>query len=545
MITSFFILGMMVGGVLAMPNAAIGEDAPAQEEPVTQGPFQPSWESLQQYKCPDWFRDAKFGIWAHWSPQCVPEQGDWYGRKMYIQGDPDYEYQVAHYGHPSKVGFKDIDHLWHAENWDPEKLMQLYKKAGAKYFVALANHHDNFDCYDSKYQPWNSVNIGPHKDIIGTWAKIARENGLKFGVSVHAAHAWSWFEVAQGSDKTGPLAGVPYDGKLTKADGKGTWWEGLDPQDLYAQNHVPGRKLSWDWKISEGSSIPDAAYCEKFFNRTMDLINKYSPDTIYYDDTILPLNNVSDVGLKLVAHYYNSNLKLHDGTMQAVVNTKGLNVEQRKCLVWDIERGLSDAIQPDPWQTDTCIGQWHYDRSIYEHHAYKTPALVIGMLADIVSKNGNLLLSIPVRGDGSIDSDEVEFLNNMSKWMNINGEAIFATRPFTIFGEGPPESADDAKHGAGNFNEGKRRQLGAQDIRFTTKSDTLYAIVMGWPDDGKVTIRSLAADSPHYKSQISNIELLGSDAKLKWTRDANALTVNLPTEKPCDYAIALRIVPAK
>ncbi|HEY1629129.1 MAG TPA: alpha-L-fucosidase, partial [Tepidisphaeraceae bacterium] len=377
----------------------------------------------------------------------------------------------------------------------------------------------------------------------GTWAKIARENGLKFGVSVHATHAWSWFEVAQGSDKTGPLAGVPYDGKLTKADGKGKWWEGLDPQDLYAQNHLPGRQLSWDWKVSEGSSIPDAAYCENFFNRTMDLINKYSPDTIYYDDTILPLNNVSDVGLKLVSSYYNSNLKLHDGQMQAVVNTKGLNPEQRKCLVWDIERGLSDAIQPDPWQTDTCIGQWHYDRSIYEHHAYKTPALVIGMLADIVSKNGNLLLSIPVRGDGSIDSDEVDFLHNMSQWMDINGQAIFATRPFSVFGEGPPEAANDAKHAAGNFNEGKRRQLGARDIRFTTKGNILYAIVLGWPDDGKVAIRSLASDSPHYKSAIGNIELLGSNAKLKWTRDANALVVNLPKEKPCDYAIALRISP--
>ncbi|HMB96231.1 MAG TPA: alpha-L-fucosidase, partial [Tepidisphaeraceae bacterium] len=473
--------------------------------------------------------------------QCVPEQGDWYGRLMYMQGEHDYDYQVAHYGHPSKVGFKEIDHLWHADNWDPEKLMQLYKRAGAKYFVALANHHDNFDCYDSKYQPWNSVNIGPHKDIVGIWAKIARENGLRFAVSVHAAHAWSWFEVAQGSDKTGPLAGVPYDGKLTKADGKGTWWEGLDPQDLYAQNHLPGKQLSWDWKPEEGSSIPDKAYCEKFFNRTVDLINKYSPDAIYFDDTIMPLNNVSDVGLRLVSHFYNSNIKLHGGKLEAVVNTKGLNPDQRKCVVWDIERGLSDRIQPQPWQTDTCIGQWHYDRSIFEKHEYKTPALVIGMLADIVSKNGNLLLSIPVRGDGSIDDDEIQFLHNMSKWMDVNSECIFGTRPFTIFGEGPIESADDHKHGASNFNEGNRRPLGAKDIRFTTKGDVLYAIVLGWPDDGKVTIHSLAKNSPNYNGEIASIELLGSSAKLQWKRDENALTITLPNEKPCEYAIALKI----
>ena len=216
---------------------------------------------------------------------------------MYEEGSHDYEYQVAHYGHPSKVGFKDIDHRWKAENWDPEHLMGLYKAAGAKYFVALAQHHDNFDCFDSKHQPWNSVAIGPKKDIVGTWAKAARKAGLRFGVTSHGSHAWSWYEVSQGADKKGPLAGVPYDGHLTKADGKGQWWEGLDPQDLYAQNHAPGKGgLVWDWDAAQGSSVPDKAYCEKFYNRTIDLLDKYHPDLIYFDDTVLPLYKVSDVG---------------------------------------------------------------------------------------------------------------------------------------------------------------------------------------------------------------------------------------------------------
>jgi alpha-L-fucosidase len=226
---------------------------------------------------------------------------------MYKEKTPQYKSHLEHHGPPSKSGFEDIIHQWKAENWDPQKLMALYKRAGAQYFFALADHHDNFDLWDSNYQPWNAVKIGPKKDLIGGWAGAARENGLRFGVSVHASHAWSWYEPSQGADKTGPFAGVPYDGKLTKADAKGQWWDGLDPQDLYAQNHVPGRGLVWDWNPSNGSSIPDAAYCEKFYNRVSDLINKYHPDLLYFDDTVLPLWPVSDAGLKIAAHYYNSN----------------------------------------------------------------------------------------------------------------------------------------------------------------------------------------------------------------------------------------------
>jgi alpha-L-fucosidase len=496
------------------------DDAPA--EPVADGPFKPDWDSLKQYQCPDWFRDAKFGIWAHWTAQCVPEQGDWYARRMYIPGDPDYRYQCDHYGHPSKVGFKDIDNMWHAEHWDPEKLMGLYKRAGAKYFVALANHHDNFDCYDSKYQPWNSVKIGPKKDIVGTWEKAARDAGLRFGVTVHAARAWSWFEPAQGADKDGPLASVPYDGKLTKADGKGTWWEGLDPQDLYAQNHAPKEK-------------PDAAYCTKFYNRTVDLINKYQPDLLYFDDdytdTGLPLYDADPtVGLRIAAHYYNSNRKQHDGKLEAVLNAKKVSADKRGCVVLDIERGGAKDLQPQPWQTDTCIGDWHYRRSLAEQHGYKKSDNVLRTLADIVSKNGNLLLNIPVRGDGTIDDDEVKFLQEMAAWMDVNGEAIFGTRPWAVYGEGPSTSA---KAGAGgSFNEGRTRYT-AEDLRFTTTGDSLYAIGLVWPEDGgKLTIKSLASDSPQVKGEIGAVHLLGQEAPLAATRDASGLTVTLPAPKP-------------
>ena len=200
--------------------------------------FEPTWESLAAYRVPDWFRDAKFGIWAHWGPQCEPERGDWYARGMYLEGHEKYGEHRAQYGHPSELGFKEVIRAWKAENWNPEALMVLYKRAGAEYFVALANHHDNMDLWDSSHQPWNSTVVGPRRNIVKEWASAARGQGLRFGVSVHASHAWSWYEPSQGADKEGDYAGVPYDGTLTKADGGGTWWEGLDPQDLYAQKKL-------------------------------------------------------------------------------------------------------------------------------------------------------------------------------------------------------------------------------------------------------------------------------------------------------------------
>ena len=287
--------------------------------PMAAGPYQPSWESLSQYKCPEWFRDAKFGIWAHWGPQCQPEQGDWYARKMYMEtaaSNSTYQTHIREYGHPSKSGFKDIDNLWHARKLEPRRSSSpSTRPPGRSTSWRLANHHDNFDCYDSTYQPWNSVKIGPHKDMVGGWAKAARAAGLRFGVTVHAARTWDWFDVAHGADKTGPLAGVPYDGNLTLADGKGQWWDGLDPADLYGP--------------AGAARTPEAhaAYDVKFYNRTIDLIHKYNPDLLYFDDGFLPLRNEpGDYGLKIAADYYNTNVKLH-GDNEAVMNTKGIGTQ--------------------------------------------------------------------------------------------------------------------------------------------------------------------------------------------------------------------------
>lgn len=514
-------------------------------ETMLKGPFQPTWSSLQQFRTPEWFRDAKFGIWAHWGPQCQPEAGDWYARHMYIEGHRQYNIHLKKYGHPSQFGFKDVINEWKAESWEPEALVNLYKKAGAKYFIALANHHDNLDLYNSKYQPaWNSLRVGPKKDLVGGWAKAARNEGLHFGVSVHAAHTWSWMETAQRADKQGKYAGIPYDGRLTKKDGKGTWWDGWDPQELYAQNHALSENsedngsIHRQWNWGNGVCAPTKAYCEKFYNRTIDLIDQYDPDLVYFDDTALPLWPVSDAGLRIAAHLYNRSLKNRQ-SLEVVINGKVLDEQQRKCMVWDIERGQSNNIEPLPWQTDTCIGDWHYDREIFEKKGYKSAKMVIQMLADIVSKNGNLLLNIPLRGNGAIDEEERRIVEEIGEWMAANGESIYGTRPWKIFGEGPALD-HTAPLSAQGFNEGKGKPYTAADIRFVTKGDALYATVMECPENGKVLIKALAAGSPYYPGTIGKVSLPGNDASLPFTRNAEGLAVELPGK--LSYAIPLKIV---
>jgi alpha-L-fucosidase len=512
-------------------------------EPIAPGKFEATWQSLSQYKVPDWFRNAKFGIWAHWGPQCQPELGDWYGRFMYDEGGYQYNWHVAHYGHPSKAGFKEVINDWKAQNWDPEKLVALYKRVGAQYFFAMANHHDNLDMWNSKYQEWNTLRVGPKKDIISGWAKAAKKYNLPFGLSVHATHAWTWFETSQRSDKKGPLAGVPYDGKLTKADGKGTWWDGLDPQELYAQNHPLSKGSDKDitalwgqWTWENGASVPSQAYCEKFYNRTMDLINQFNPDLIYFDDTALPLYPISDAGLKIAAHYYNHNMATHNGKLEAVLFGKVLTDDQKKCMVWDVERGAPDKAQEKAWQTCTCIGDWHYNRGIYESNRYKSAATVIRMLVDIVSKNGNLLLNIPVRGDGSIDDKEVTILEGIAAWMDVNKESIFDTRPWKIYGEGPSVDSVNTLNGAG-FNEGKVGFCG-KDIRFNQKGDILYATVLGTPSDN-ISIKSLGKLKDG--SKIKNIEMLGSKEKLSWEQASESLVIRKPKAFPNDIAVVFKI----
>lgn len=517
-------------------------------EQMLEGKYEPTWESLSQYEqAPDWFRDVKFGIWAHWGPQCQPEQGDWYARGMYDEGSHQYKWHVENYGHPSEFGFKDVINIWKAEKWDPDKLMALYKKVGAQYFFTLGNHHDNFDLWDSKYHQWNSVNMGPKKDIVGGWEKAARANGMYFGVSIHSAHAWTWMETAQRSDKEGPMKGIPYDGKLTKADGKGKWWEGYDPQELYAQNHPLSKesentgRIHSQWAWGNGAAVPTEEYFQDFFDRNVDMINKYNPDLVYYDDTSMPLWPVSDAGLRVVSHFYNKSIKENNGKNEAVVFAKILTDEQKECLIWDVEKGVPDQIQEKPWQTCTCLGHWHYDKSTYDHNNYKSARTVVHMLIDIISKNGNMLLSVPMRGDGTIDEKEEAILNDVAAWMAINKEGIFETRPWTIFGEGPVAESNNPLHAQG-FNEGKHQPYTSEDIRFVTKGNILYAHVLAWPEDGKVTIKSLAEGSDLFNQSIERISLLGTNEQISYKRTPAGLMVDLPSGvRPNEISFILKI----
>jgi len=519
--------------------------ARAAPRPIAPGPYAPTWESLvANYRYPEWFRDAKFGIWAHWSAQCVPEQGDWYARRMYLQGDPAYDYHVKTYGHPSKTGFLEIQNLWRAERWEPEKLIALYKRAGAKYFMSLGSHHDNFDAYDSAHHGWNSVNVGAKKDIVGTWAKAARTAGLRFGISNHNSWAPRWLQPAYGYDGEGPMAGVRYDAfRLTKADGKGTWWEGLDPQDLYTGPSVvipSGYKTAAavrDWhskwtSLARENPLTSPRFTENWFLRCKDMVDKYQPDLVYFDTNELPLEQA---GLDFAAHYYNASAARNGGRADVVINGKHIAPDHMGAFVEDIERGTAKAARPDVWQTDTCIGQWHYDRALAERNGYKTVGQICRMLLDIVSKNGNLLLSIPVRGDGTIDEHEIAFLEQLAEWMDVHGEGIFSSRPWKVFGEGP--IAEGKWTPAPGAPKETPIPYTAEDIRFTTRDGALYAYAMAVPENGRVTIKSLASGG----GRVTGVSLLGKRGRVKWTQGADGLHVMLPTLPTDALTVGLRI----
>jgi alpha-L-fucosidase len=489
------------------------------------GPYAPTWDSLLQYEAPEWYRDAKFGIWAHWSPQCVPEAGDWYARNMYIQDQGQYKYHVEHYGPPSQFGYKDLCAQWTLLNWEPDALIERYKNAGARFFIALANHHDGFDAWGSKHHPWNALNHGPRRDVVGTWATAARKQGLRFGVTIHQARNWWWFQPSHDADKTGPLAGVPYDGRLTKADGKNQWWEGLDPQRLYAPKHPK-------------DALPDASYVKNFYDRTRDLIDQHDPDLLYFDNALLPLGWG---GMNVGAYFYNHNLKTR-GKMQAVLNVKNVPDKWAKAVVADYERGLTSDIMQYPWQSETCIGEWHYQRSLGEgpgaYGGYLAPRDAIHWLVDTVSKNGTFILNVPGKPDGTIDDKEIAVLDEITAWLRINGEAIFETRPWTIYGEG----SNAVK--SGSFQGGSISALGEKDVRFTRNkaNNVVYAIFLGWPE-WHAQIASFGLASEFNPGKIQNVALLGSDANVDWTQKDDALHLRLPFGLPVknSYGAALKI----
>ncbi len=476
------------------------------ELPTAAGPFEGTVESLGRFRCPEWFRDAKFGIWAHWGPQAVPGLGDWFARHIYEEGAPVYKAHLERYGHPSRTGYKDIIPLWKAEKWEPGRLMELYKAAGAHYFVAQAVHHDNFDNWDSKYQKWNSVNMGPHRDVVGEWQQAARRLGLPFGVSEHLGHSFTFMQASHGSDKEGPLAGVPYDG--------------ADPaySDLYQSPAKPG---DGEWYCS------DPAWARQWHARIHDLVSRYEPDLLYTDGG----TPFGAAGLAIQAHLYNLSIRRNAGRQEAVYcckkDYKDTDFHDGTC-VQDVERGGMTDIQPLPWQTDTSNGDWYYD----ERDRYKSAAAVVHNLLDTVSKNGNLLLNVVLHPDGSLPPESEALLREMAGWMKVNAEAVFGTRPWALYGEGPTAIR------GGAFDEDYA--FTAQDIRFTRKGDDIYAFTLGLPAE-PVSIRALASGSPLVAGEAARVTLLGYDGELEWTRTSGALAIQTPAASPCRLACCFRI----
>ena len=460
--------------------------------------FMPMLESFRQYTYPEWFRDAKFGIWAHWGPQAVPRQGDWYAKKLYIEGGDDYKYHVAHYGHPSKFGYKEIIPLWKAEKWNPEQLMVLYKKVGAKYFVSMATHHDNFFLWDSKIHKWNAVNMGPKKDVVGLWQKAAKKEGLRFGVSEHLGASYTWFQSSRQADKTGPMAGVPYDGANPEFE------------DLYHPKTTADDKA---WLTTNPENQKNWLSC------ITELIDKYQPDLLY-SDSELPFG---EIGRTMLAHYYNQDITKNGGKLEAVYNCKLRPSEGR--WVQDLERGAMDSISPYPWQTDTSIGDWYYRTG----QKYMTGTEVIQMLVDIVSKNGNLLLNVVQTPEGDLEPDVLAILEVIAKWTPANGEAIYGSRPWKIYGEGPTTIQKQEKGSFGGVKD--VRPYAAKDIRFTTKGDTLYAFCMKSPVEG-VRIISLGKNSKVTDRQVKTVTLLGSNEKISWKQEDDALVISKPSKLP-------------
>ena len=519
----------------ALAAVALAANAQQPDVEVQTGQFSPDWNSLSAWECPEWFKDAKFGIWAHWGPQCHAEAGDWYARFMYYEGTSANNWHYEHFGDPAEFGLKDLCNDWKAQNWNPEELVSLYKSVGARYFMALGNHHDNFDLWDSPYQEWNSVNIGPKKDIIKGWSDACKKEGLPLGVSIHASHAWTWLEPSQ-----------EYDGSLTKedgyklnADGTEKWWKGLDPQELYAQNHAHSMGWTnsgtihsqWDW--GNGANLPSAEYKQKFQNRVLEMINDYAPDMIYFDDTAMPFYGCDDeVGKNILAHYYNNSASKHDGVQQVIATGKQLDADQKKYMMWDVERGIPDRMQEQYWQTCTCIGDWHYNQSVYNNNSYKSGATVVRMLMDVISKNGNLLLSIPVKSDGTIDDKERAILADIKAWMDINAEAVYGTRTWKTFGEGPLADADNPMNAQG-FNEGLN--YSSKDVRYVQKDGKIYATIMAWPAAGQFSFSSFSLASKYYSGKVTSVTLLGY-GEVAFTQGIEGLTVTVPATRPNEIA---------
>ena len=453
--------------------------------------YEPTWESLSQYQAPDWFTDAKFGIFIHYGVYSVPAQGCWYGNGMYRPDHPWYEHHLRHWGGAYDFGYKDFIPLFKAERFDPEAWVDLFARAGARYVVPVTDFHDAFAMYDSDLTPWTAVKMGPKRDILGDLKRACTARDLRFGVSSHLAMNWRFFPHDPAFDTAAPQYAA-----------------------LYGEPH---------------GAAPPKGHLDRWLARSKELIDKVQPDKLWLDTGICR-PEFEPGRRELAAYYYNRAL---EWGKEVVLTYKRVAFEEGTAVL-DLERGRLGDIRPMIWQTDTSIGK--HDWSYRDDEEYKSIASLIAEFVDIVSKNGVLLLNIGPKADGTIPPKAQETLLAFGRWLEVNGEAIYGTRPWAIYGEGPTRmvAGDKKEH-----EDGDKRYT-PQDIRFTTKGDLLYALFLDWPGPGPATIQSLKGNALLGRS-IRAVELLGYDVPLKWTHDHHGLHLHMPEERPCDYACAVKI----
>jgi alpha-L-fucosidase len=524
--------------------------------PITPGPFEPTWESIEKNYPgePAWLREAKFGIWVHFGPQSAGESGDWYARNLYKPGNRAYNNHLKRYGHPSEVGYKEVLRDWNPTKLDPAALTKIYEDAGARFLMIQGVHHDNYDLWNSKYQPWNSVNIGPKRDLIGEWAKACRADGMHFGVTFHHEYTWWWWQTAFGCETMGVRKGVPYDGNLTLADGKGKWWEGYDPRLLYG---IDLREYKGVTKAAySGWSPPPAGiftnhldyakwYATQWALRMMDVVEHYDPDFIYTDGTVQGpfTGNGTGMGFKcdamqrVMADFYNRTLQ-----RRGQVNTFSIVKFRKKTngTVNTEEFGVPADIKTDqPWIAEAPVGDWFYAPD-FTHDS----GMMIRYIIEAIARDGNAALCISILPDGSLDEGSIKMLKEVGVWMRRNGDAVYGSHAWSIPGEGEivdgklkmlPGGALNLKHAEFKFD--------AQDIRFTIgKNGALYAFCMNVPTPGmQLKIKSLGIDAKYLDKQIKTVKLLGHDGELQWKQEADGLEITRPAEMPFATSIVFRI----